>query len=219
MFFARRRKTKSLGRPSRGQCEPTAVHWGGFGTWRIIPVIPCRGLDITGFAEVSVTLHSVCLDSPLGFLHLVTADGSHLSEIQLLDSPPVDRSTAARLCPVLHEAREQLAEYFAGRRQQFDLPLSPAGTPFQLRVWQALQQIPFGVTASYQEIARAIGQPTACRAVGGANGRNPLPIVIPCHRVIGARGALVGFSAGLDRKVWLLEHEAQVSALSSVNPA
>lgn len=162
-------------------------------------------------AEVLMPSQSVCLDSPLGFLHLVTVDGYHLSEIQIRDSPPFVTATTSTPCPVLQQSSEQLADYFAGRRQQFDLPLSPAGTPFQQRVWQALQQIPFGVTASYQAIARAIGQPTACRAVGGANRRNPLPIVIPCHRVIGARGALVGFSAGIDRKVWLLQHEAEFS--------
>jgi methylated-DNA-[protein]-cysteine S-methyltransferase len=167
---------------------------------------------------------SVCLDSPLGGLRLVTEDGLHLTEILLLDGPGVPPPADATACPLLERASHQLAEYFAGRRQRFDLPLRPVGTPFQQRVWQALQQIPYGATRSYLEIARAIGQPTACRAVGGANGRNPLPIVIPCHRVIGARGALVGFSAGLDRKVWLLRHEAELgqhasAELSGVMPS
>jgi methylated-DNA-[protein]-cysteine S-methyltransferase len=170
-------------------------------------------------AKFAVPPQCVWLDSPLGSVNLVTEDGHHLSAIRLLDRPESSPSTVAAGCEILERASHQLAEYFAGRRQQFDLPLQPAGTPFQQRVWQALQQIPFGTTASYQEIARAIGQPTACRAVGGANGRNPLPIVIPCHRVIGVRGALVGFSAGLDRKVWLLGHEAAFAPQSSAGPA
>lgn len=155
-----------------------------------------------------MTHRTISLDSPLGPLQLVTPDGVHLSEIRLADSPADLGSADVPELPIFQRVSQQLAEYFAGHRQQFDLPLLPVGTAFQRRVWQALQQIPFGATASYQQIARAIGQPTACRAVGGANGRNPLPIVIPCHRVIGATGALVGFSAGLERKVWLLQHEA-----------
>jgi methylated-DNA-[protein]-cysteine S-methyltransferase len=149
---------------------------------------------------------------------LVTDDGVHLSEIRLGDRPAIGPAADATPCPILQRASRQLAEYFAGRRRQFDLPLLPVGTAFQRRVWQALRQIPFGATASYREIARAIGQPTACRAVGGANGRNPIPIVIPCHRVIGAGGALVGFSAGLQRKVWLLEHEAALAPGGSTKP-
>lgn len=169
--------------------------------------------------ELTVPPQSVWLDSPLGCVNLVTEDGHHLTEIRLLDRPESLPSTVLTGCPILERASQQLAEYFGGRRQQFDLLLQPAGTQFQQRVWQALREIPFGATASYREIARAIGQPTACRAVGGANGRNPLPIVIPCHRVIGTRGALVGFSAGLDRKVWLLQHEARFSEPSSAGPA
>lgn len=105
------------------------------------------------------------------------------------------------------EARKQLAEYFAGRRQSFDLPLDPDGTPFQRSVLQALQDIPYGATASYGEVAERIGRPRAARAVGAANGRNPLPIVIPCHRVVGSNGDLTGFGGGLDTKKRLLELE------------
>ena len=110
--------------------------------------------------------------------------------------------------PLLHAAREQLAAYFAGRLRRFDLPLAPRGTPFQLRVWRALQDIPYGQTCSYSELAAAISSPRACRAVGQANGRNPLMIVIPCHRVIAAGGGLGGYSGGLDIKRFLLRLEA-----------
>lgn len=104
--------------------------------------------------------------------------------------------------------REQLAEYFAGRRTCFDIALSPRGTPFQQRVWSELRKIPFGQTISYGELARRIGQPAAPRAVGRANGQNPIAVIVPCHRVIGANGTLTGFGGGLERKQWLLEHEA-----------
>ncbi len=107
----------------------------------------------------------------------------------------------------LREARTQLEEYFAGTRRDFDLPLSPAGTAFQRKVWFALATIPLGTTWSYGELARHIDEPTAVRAVGAANGRNPLPIVLPCHRVIGSDGKLTGFGGGLPLKRWLLAHE------------
>lgn len=109
--------------------------------------------------------------------------------------------------PVLLEAERQLTEYFAGRRETFALTLDPQGTPFQRAVWDALRTIPFGQTRSYAEIARQIGRPTAVRAVGAANGRNPLSIVTPCHRVIGTDGRLTGFAGGLDRKAFLLRLE------------
>jgi methylated-DNA-[protein]-cysteine S-methyltransferase len=108
----------------------------------------------------------------------------------------------------LRVAREQLEAYFAGERQQFDLPLQPMGTPFQLKVWKMLAEIPFGATWSYGEVAQRIGEPKAMRAVGAANGRNPLPIVLPCHRVIGSDGSLTGFGGGLPIKKYLLRHEA-----------
>ena len=107
----------------------------------------------------------------------------------------------------LRDAREQLLAYFEGERRIFDLPLHPVGTHFQLKVWKALAEIPFGVTWSYGDVARHIGEPTAVRAVGAANGRNPLPIVLPCHRVIGSDGSLTGFGGGLPIKQFLLDHE------------
>jgi methylated-DNA-[protein]-cysteine S-methyltransferase len=105
------------------------------------------------------------------------------------------------------ETREQLLAYFAGDRKVFDLPLGPVGTPFQLKVWGALSEIPFGATRSYGDIARRIGDPKAVRAVGAANGRNPLPIIVPCHRVIGSNGSMTGFGGGLTVKQFLLVHE------------
>jgi methylated-DNA-[protein]-cysteine S-methyltransferase len=104
---------------------------------------------------------------------------------------------------------EQLDEYFAGERTEFDVPLGAAGTAFQQRVWRALTEIPYGVTASYGQIARTIGSPTASRAVGMANGRNPISIIVPCHRVIGAGGKLTGYAGGVERKRYLLELEGR----------
>jgi methylated-DNA-[protein]-cysteine S-methyltransferase len=113
---------------------------------------------------------------------------------------------------VLAEARRQLDEYLAGRRDRFALPLAPRGTPFQQRVWAALLDIAPGETISYGELARRVGSPAAVRAVGGANARNPLSIVVPCHRVVGADGALTGFGGGVERKRWLLAHERAADA-------
>jgi methylated-DNA-[protein]-cysteine S-methyltransferase len=121
--------------------------------------------------------------------------------------PRVPRLTADAVC---HEAARQMAEYFAAARQCFDLPLAPVGTDFDHRVWNALMEIPFGTTCSYGELARRIGAPTAARAVGAANGRNPIGLVIPCHRVIGASGRYVGYGGGLELKAWLIAHEASV---------
>lgn len=103
--------------------------------------------------------------------------------------------------------KAQLEAYFKGELRQFDLPLAPAGTPFQLKVWQILRTIPYGELVSYKSIAEAIGNPNAVRAVGGANGRNPLPIIVPCHRCIGSNGSLIGFGGGLDTKKRLIELE------------
>ena len=148
------------------------------------------------------------MDSPLGKLLLAGDDGG-LRHILL----PED-GIAAPADPDWTEsgdhtdrAAQQLAAYFAGELQEFDLALVPSGTPFQLAVWRALRDIPYGTTVSYGEVARAIGRPKACRAVGLANGRNPIPIVIPCHRVIGASGSLVGYGGGLAAKRTLLEIE------------
>jgi methylated-DNA-[protein]-cysteine S-methyltransferase len=113
---------------------------------------------------------------------------------------------------LLERARRQLAEYFAGKRRTFDLPLAPHGTEFQCAVWRALADIPYGETISYAQLATRVGKPTATRAVGAANGRNPLPIVLPCHRVIGADGSLTGFGGGLPTKQFLLRLEGALQA-------
>ncbi|MGD9582417.1 MAG: methylated-DNA--[protein]-cysteine S-methyltransferase [Lysobacterales bacterium] len=150
------------------------------------------------------------LDSPVGVLTLA-ADDAALCHIEF----PSNRHPAARAGwspgsnAVLHRAGQQLREYFAGTRSAFDLPLRPRGTAFQMRVWQMLASIPFGQTRSYRQLAEACGNARAMRAVGAANGRNPLPIVIPCHRVIGADGSLTGFGGGIDCKRWLLHHERE----------
>lgn len=110
---------------------------------------------------------------------------------------------------VLAQTVLQLREYFDGRRRTFDVPMLPEGTPFQLRVWNELRGIPYGATWSYRELARAVGDLKASRAVGAANGKNPIPILVPCHRVIGADGSLTGFGGGVPTKRWLLDHEAR----------
>jgi len=112
--------------------------------------------------------------------------------------------------PVLAAAVAQLGEYFSGRRTEFDLPIDPVGTDFQRRAWRELEQIPFGETITYGEQAVRLGDRNKTRAVGSANGKNPIPIVVPCHRVVGADGTLTGFAGGLDTKAWLLDHELQV---------
>jgi len=146
--------------------------------------------------------------APIGRL-IVASDGASIVGVWMANASPSDPSWASArgedAC--LREARAQLDAYFAGRLRQFDLPLSPNGTEFQRRVWLALQAIPFGTTISYAELARHVGSGAAVRAVGAANGRNPIPIIVPCHRVIGSDGSLTGFGGGLDRKRWLLTHE------------
>jgi methylated-DNA-[protein]-cysteine S-methyltransferase len=148
--------------------------------------------------------------SPVGVLTLV-ASGDGLAAILWENDRPgrvrLDVVAEDPKHPVLLETERQLAEYFAGRRKAFDLALDFAGTEFQNKVWRALLTIPFGETRSYAEIARQIGDPKAVRAVGGANGSNPISILVPCHRVIGADGSIVGYGGGLERKEWLLALE------------
>lgn len=150
--------------------------------------------------------------SPVGVLTLV-ASKKGLAAVLWEDDEPrrvrVEPGVPAENHSVLMEARGQLCEYFAGRRERFDLPLDFHGTEFQKRVWAALLTIPFGETRSYADIARQIGKPAACRAVGAANGRNPISIIAPCHRVVGANGALTGFAGGLKAKQYLLVHERE----------
>jgi methylated-DNA-[protein]-cysteine S-methyltransferase len=155
--------------------------------------------------------------SPVGELTLVASDTAlmavHFPTAPLV--PPlhvVERGSGGE---VLARARQQLEEYFARTRTTFDLPLEPVGSAFQRRVWDALRAIPYGTTVSYSEIARRLGDVRATRAVGAANGQNPIPIIVPCHRVVGAHGELTGFGGGIDRKRWLLEHEGALLRLGS----
>jgi methylated-DNA-[protein]-cysteine S-methyltransferase len=152
------------------------------------------------------------LDSPLGRLGLVARPGA-LVGVSLpgqAGGPPADAAPGE--LPVLAAAREQLAAYFAGERVTFDLPLAPVGTPFQRAVWDRLLAIPPATTISYGELAARLGRPHAARAVGTANARNPLAIVVPCHRVIGGSGQLTGYAGGLPAKRWLLDHERRAAA-------
>jgi methylated-DNA-[protein]-cysteine S-methyltransferase len=148
------------------------------------------------------------MESPIGTLTL-TVENEVLTGVHMHDqrhapvlSPAIERNDAA-LAPFV----AQLQAYFAGELTAFELPIQLRGTEFQRRVWASLQEIPYGETISYGELARWVGKPSASRAVGLANGRNPVAIVVPCHRVIGADGSLTGYGGGLERKVWLLEHE------------
>ncbi|MEO8690250.1 MAG: methylated-DNA--[protein]-cysteine S-methyltransferase [Solirubrobacteraceae bacterium] len=152
------------------------------------------------------------LTTPIGELLLTADDDGALTGVNLPNRHP-DPAGWDRDDELLAGAREQLTEYFAGERTAFDLPLRPAGAPFQLRVWEALLRIPYGETASYGELARELGHPTAARAVGAANGRNPIAIVVPCHRVIGSNGSLTGYAGGLECKRALLDLEVGRAAL------
>ena len=160
--------------------------------------------------------------SPLGEL-ILTASGAALTGVYYPSSafvPPlhdVERGTGGEdsegSSALLDRARQELDEYFAGARTAFDLPLEPDGSAFEQRVWDALRAIPYGTTVSYGDIARRLGDVRATRAVGAANGKNPIPNIVPCHRVIGSRGELTGYGGGVDRKRWLLEHEGALLAL------
>jgi methylated-DNA-[protein]-cysteine S-methyltransferase len=158
--------------------------------------------------------HTVTMDSPVGELRIIAGerglrailwgaeDAARIASIDEADL--VEERT-----PLLDRAVAQLQEYFAGTRREFDLALDPLGTPFQQSAWLVLRTIPYGKTISYGQQALQLGDPNKARAVGAANGKNPLSIVVPCHRVIGSGGQLTGFAAGLDVKSWLLDHERQ----------
>ncbi len=167
---------------------------------------------------MTTTRYQTTIDSPVGPLTLVATDTGLRAVLWDVDGESErvrfggDRATDSPDHPFLVAAAEQLGEYFAGSRQDFDLPLDPVGTDFQRSAWQALRTIPYGQTVSYGEQARRIGHPKAVRAIGAANGRNPISIVVPCHRVVGSDGSLTGFAAGTDIKAWLLDHERHTLA-------
>jgi methylated-DNA-[protein]-cysteine S-methyltransferase len=151
--------------------------------------------------------HTTIIDSPIGPLTLTERDGA------LVGLSFGARGTGGDPSPLLARAGEQLSEYFAGTRREFDLPIAPGGTDFQLACWRALAEIPYGETRSYGQQADRIGKPDRARAVGAANGANPIAIILPCHRVIGADGSLTGFGGGLETKRRLLDLEAGILTL------
>lgn len=157
-------------------------------------------------APLSMT--TLFLDSPLGALRLSALDGA-LARVEFgAAREALGRPSSSADAALLEEAAAQLAAYFAGARREFALPLAPEGSAFTRRVWDELRRIPYGETRSYGALARALGDAALTRAVGAANGANPLPIIVPCHRVVGATGALVGYAGGLERKRFLLELES-----------
>ncbi len=172
-----------------------------------------------GNTEETSTIAARRLKTPIGVLQ-VTASADSLLSIEFpkhRSEPAVERWLRVRFLkhgetPALRAALEQLREYFAGRRHRFEVPLDPTGTEFQQRVWELVTAIPFGETVSYGSIATQLGAADKARAVGAAVGANPIPIVIPCHRVVGAHGALTGYGGGLRRKIWLLRHEGVLLA-------
>ena len=145
-------------------------------------------------------------DAPIGKM-IIVSNGVSLIEIDHVNHEELMTSNSDDLCQL---ATKQLDEYFVGKRTSFDLPLQPKGTDFQLKAWVALTTIPYGETISYGEQAKRMDNPKAVRAVGGANGKNPFSIVVPCHRVIGANGTLTGYTGGMNRKEWLLDFERSV---------
>jgi methylated-DNA-[protein]-cysteine S-methyltransferase len=164
---------------------------------------------VTPANTTSPTTTTALMDSPIGPLTITAVcgvlTGVHMHEQQHFPKIPAN---SKRDDVTLAHVVEQLSGYFAGERLDFDLAMDMRGTDFQRRVWASLCEIPYGERISYGELARWVGNPKASRAVGLANGRNPIAIVVPCHRVIGADGSLTGYGGGLERKVWLLEHEA-----------
>jgi len=145
------------------------------------------------------------LDAPVGFLHL-KATKDALVEISFLEQVKKQNSTKPTSA-IIEKTVEQLNEYFEGDRTVFELPLAPEGTDFQLEVWNLLKEIPYGATTTYSKLSHNLGNPKAVRAIGKANGQNPIPIIIPCHRVIGANDTLVGYAGGIEIKRRLLQHE------------
>lgn len=143
-------------------------------------------------------------ETPIGKIGIAEEDGA-LTQLTFRTEPPA--GAVLEETPLIAQCRQQLEEYFAGKRKSFDLPLCPKGTEFQKKVWTSLCEIPYGETRTYGEIAAAVGNPKAARAVGMANNRNPISVLVPCHRVIGSGGKLVGYGGGLDKKKFLLDLE------------
>ena len=149
------------------------------------------------------------ISSPLGPL-TITSSAHAIESVGWDFDETLIAGTTTHSCPVLDECARQLQAYFDGRLTAFDVPVAPAGTAFQQRVWQRLMTIPFGQTLSYGQLAETLQPPTSPRAIGNAVGRNPVSLILPCHRIVGSRGDLTGFAGGLDRKEWLLTHEGAI---------
>lgn len=163
-----------------------------------------------------MTTHYAITDSPIGEL-LVLGDEAKVRGLLMNGDGAFDdrKLDLTQDQEAFADTIKQLEQYFAGDRDTFELPLEPSGTEFQRAVWNALEQIPYGETRSYGEIAAQVGRPKAARAVGMANNRNPIAVIVPCHRVIGSGGALVGYAGGLERKIWLLDHEREARSANS----
>ena len=176
--------------------------------------------DPATVADPTAAPFSTVIKSPLGNLFALS-DGQSITALYTpghrRHPGPEIRSGAA--APVLAELHRQLDEYFSGGRREFDLPLAAVGTPFQQSVWAELRKIPYGGTAGYGQIAARLGHPTAVRAVGAANGRNPISLLVPCHRVVGADGSLTGYAGGVEAKRWLLDHERVTADGSAESPS
>ncbi|MFT5164422.1 MAG: methylated-DNA-[protein]-cysteine S-methyltransferase [Alteromonadaceae bacterium] len=142
------------------------------------------------------------IDSPLGLVEFKASDKGLTQTIFCGDQACIVKTN-----PVTELCKQQLLDYFAGQRQVFDIPLDPKGTEFQKSVWACLSQIPYGEVYTYLDIAKMVNNPKGSQAVGGANGRNPISLIVPCHRVIGSNGSLTGYAGGIERKLWLLNHE------------
>lgn len=150
-------------------------------------------------------MEKVTINTPMGPL-VISGNSEGIREVTFQEDAPISEKVPS----ALEAAAQQLTEYFQRKRTQFELPLNPNGTPFQKKVWNQLQQIPFGKTSTYQDMANTLGDPKVIRAAASANGKNPIAIIIPCHRVIGSDGSLTGYAGGLQRKKWLLEHESPI---------
>ncbi len=152
-------------------------------------------------------LYTTFLESPVGWLK-ITADEECLLSVEFKNSKSI---SSKKLPQILVDTKKQLSEYFCGKRKIFQLKVQPAGTEFQKKIWELVQKVPFGKTVSYLEIAVQSGSEKNTRAVGLANGKNPIPVVIPCHRIIGSNGKLTGYAGGIEKKRWLLQHELNTS--------
>lgn len=150
------------------------------------------------------------LESPLGWLEITTSQTS-LLQIDFLKQKPKQKESKS-LPDIMKKTKTQLKEFFSGKRKKFDLKLDMYGTDFQKKVWKALQKVPYGKTLSYKEIAEKVGNSKAARAVGLANNKNPIPLVVPCHRIVGSNGKMVGYASGVNKKVWLIDLEKQNNA-------